>query len=124
MTFTIDPSGSRVIDNDRPATIAAFGDSAFCRQVGDGETWESALGREMRTGVLNYGVGNYGLDQALLRYEKTQLPDTVDTVVMAVVPKRFAASSPTGSTISSSATSWRSSHASFWRTGASRQSGI
>ena len=45
MTFTIDPSGSRVIDNDRPATIAAFGDSfAFCRQVGDGETWESALG--------------------------------------------------------------------------------
>ena len=24
----------------------------------DGETWESALGREMRTGVLNYGVGN------------------------------------------------------------------
>ena len=50
VTFTIDPSGSRVIDNDRPATIAAFGDSfAFCRQVGDGETWESALGREMRT---------------------------------------------------------------------------
>ena len=88
VTFTIDPSGSRVIDNDRPATIAAFGDSfAFCRQVGDGETWESALGREMRTGVLNYGVGNYGLDQALLRYEKTQLPDTVDTVVMAVVPE-------------------------------------
>ena len=59
----------------------------LCRQVGDGETWESALGRKMRTGVLNYGVGNYGLDQALLRYEKTQLPDTVDTVVMAVVPE-------------------------------------
>lgn len=88
VTFTIDSSGSRVIHNDRPATIATFGDSfAFCRQVGDGETWESALGREMCTGVLNYGVGNYGLDQAMLRYEKTQLPDTVETVVMAVVPE-------------------------------------
>jgi hypothetical protein len=38
-------------------------------------------------GVLNFGVGNYGVDQALLRYEGMTLPDTVRVVVMGFVPE-------------------------------------
>jgi hypothetical protein len=87
--FEIDASGSRAtVPSTRVPTVAAFGDSyAFCRQVEDGETWEAHLARAKESTVLNYGVGNYGVDQALLRYEGMQLPDTVRIVVMGFVPE-------------------------------------
>lgn len=52
--------------------IAAFGDSfVHGDEVATDETWEAALERALPgTEVLNYGVGGYGLDQALLRYER------------------------------------------------------
>jgi len=37
--------------------------------------------------VLNFGVGNYGIDQALMRYERTTLPDSVRVVIMGFVPE-------------------------------------
>jgi hypothetical protein len=87
--FHIDASGSRSNSyTDYPPCIAAFGDSyTFCRQVEDDETWEAILSREKKLGVSNYGVGNYGVDQALLRYEQTNLPDSVKFVVMGFVPE-------------------------------------
>ena len=88
--FQIDELGSRInssYKNFEP-TIACFGDSySFCRQVENDETWEYFLGDKIKTGVLNYGVGNYGFDQALLRYSNTDLPKTIKTIIMAVVPE-------------------------------------
>ena len=89
ITFHIDSVGSRANTLDKsPLIIAAFGDSyAFCRQVEDDETWEAQLSQQEGFGVLNFGVGNYGVDQALLRYECMTLPDTVRVVVMGFVPE-------------------------------------
>lgn len=89
ITFHIDSIGSRVNTSGKSSPyIAAFGDSyAFCRQVEDDETWEAQLSRQEGFGVLNFGVGNYGVDQALLRYEGIALPDTVKVVVMGFVPE-------------------------------------
>jgi len=89
ITFHIDSAGSRTNSFEKsPPFIAAFGDSyAFCRQVEDDETWEAQLSQQEDFGVLNFGVGNYGVDQALLRYENMPLPDTVKVVVMGFVPE-------------------------------------
>lgn len=87
--FHIDARGNRLGSRaDLPASIATFGDSyVFCRQVADGETWQSVLSDSMKVGVLNYGVGNYGVDQALLRYEREVLPASTKLVVMGFVPE-------------------------------------
>jgi hypothetical protein len=89
IAFHIDSLGSRVNSFQKsPPAIAAFGDSyAFCRQVEDDETWEAQLAQHEGFGVLNFGVGNYGVDQALLRYEGMSLPDTVRVVAMGFVPE-------------------------------------
>jgi len=90
-TFTIDETGARSAPADAPPpTVAAFGDSyAFCRQVDDDQTWAAVLGRESGIGVINLGVGNYGVDQAMLRYlsRRDALPDTVTTVMAVFVPE-------------------------------------
>jgi len=88
--FTIDAQGARSTPSGGEAAphIATFGDSyTFCRQVEDHETWQCELGRKLKAGVLNYGNGNYGVDQALLRYEKTDLPSSVRMVVLGFVPE-------------------------------------
>jgi len=87
--FRIDEVGARRAPDGAPApTVAAFGDSyVFCRQVDDDETWASVIGRDHGIGVMNLGVGNYGVDQALLRYRRTTLPDTVTTIVVGFVPE-------------------------------------
>jgi hypothetical protein len=89
ITFHIDSAGSRTNSFETAAPImAAFGDSyVFCRQVEDDETWEAQLSRKDGFGVLNFGVGNYGVDQGLLRYEQMTLPDSVRFVVMGFVPE-------------------------------------
>ncbi|AEF99607.1 hypothetical protein [Methylomonas methanica] len=87
--FRINAEGSRAVSFETAEpVVAVFGDSyAFCRQVEDNETFEAQLSRLEGFGVLNFGVGNYGIDQALLRYEHKDLPDTVKLVVMAFVPE-------------------------------------
>lgn len=89
ITFHVDSTGSRSHANGKlTPVIAAFGDSyAFCRQVEDDETWEAQLSLREDFGVLNYGVGNYGIDQGLLRYEGMTLPGTVKVAVMGFVPE-------------------------------------
>ncbi len=87
--FQTDSTGSRSCGSENlMPVIAAFGDSyVFCRQVEDHETWEAQLSGRKGVGVLNYGVGNYGVDQALLRYEGMELPSTVRIVVLGFVPE-------------------------------------
>ncbi len=87
--FHIDENGARV--SSRPELtkqIAVFGDSyAFCRQVTDEETWEEGITKHHNVGVLNFGVGNYGADQALIRYQLQKLPSEVKVTVMCFVPE-------------------------------------
>ena len=88
IVFHINAAGARATNKDRPPLIAAFGDSyVFCRQVEDSETWEEYLSDVINCGVLNFGVGNYGADQALLRYEQSVLSESIEIVILGFVPE-------------------------------------
>ena len=63
------------------------GDSfVFGRYVNDEEVWTEILSNNLKEHVLNYGVGNYGFDQALLRYEKNKHINSKYTII-GVVPE-------------------------------------
>ena len=67
--------------------ISCYGDSfTFCRQVNDDKTWEYFLSKLQQTNVLNFGVGNYGIDQSLLRLKREYLTNKTPIVILAVVP--------------------------------------
>jgi hypothetical protein len=96
-SYSIDSHGSRVNPSfeDKPAKVLVFGDSyAFCREVNDDETFEHFLANKMNANVLNFGVGNYGMDQALLRFERVvndkEIIKDATHVVMAVVPETLS----------------------------------
>ena len=92
-SYAIDDRGSRRNPGfeGRPATIAVFGDSfAFCRLVNDDETWPHYLARALDENVLNFGVGNYGLDQACLRMERDLPGLDCRMVIRCVVPETMA----------------------------------
>lgn len=70
--------------------IITFGDSyAFCRHVNDNETWQWHLSKLTKTNVVNFGVGNYGVDQALqnLNKEIDNYKGDTKIVIMMVVPE-------------------------------------
>ena len=67
--------------------ISCYGDSfAFCRQVNDNETWEHYLSKSFHDNVLNFGVGNYGIDQAILRLKRDFPKNPTEIVILCVVP--------------------------------------
>ncbi len=67
--------------------ISCYGDSfTFCRQVNDNETWEHFLSKLFNTNVQNFGVGNHGIDQSLLRMKRDYLKNKTDVVILSVVP--------------------------------------
>ena len=69
------------------SNISCYGDSfTFCRQVNDNETWEHYLSELENTNVLNFGVGNYGIDQSFLRLEREFHKNKTNIVILAVVP--------------------------------------
>ncbi len=60
----------RTCTNFDSTMIATYGDSfTYCAETGDEDTWQTHLARKLGTNVLNFGVGGYGTDQALLKYE-------------------------------------------------------
>ena len=74
-------------ENKNNKLISCYGDSfAFSRQVNDNETWCYYLSELTNSNVMNWGIGNYGLDQALLRLEREFPKNKTKIVVMAVVP--------------------------------------
>ena len=86
--YFIDSNGSRRIEDNEESIIASFGDSyTFCRQVEDFETWQYFLSKKIHKKVLNFGVGNYGIDQALIRYNQVKLDNSIKIVIMGVVPE-------------------------------------
>ena len=71
-----------------PMVVSTYGDSfTFCRHVQDSETWQWYLSDLTQTNVLNLGVGNYGLDQGLLRLKREYNNARTKVVIMGVVPE-------------------------------------
>ena len=67
--------------------ISCYGDSfTFSRQVNDDETWEHYLSKKLKTNVKNFAVGNYGIDQSLLRLKRDFHDNRTPIVILAVVP--------------------------------------
>ena len=67
--------------------IACFGDSfTFCRQVNDNETWEHYLSKLENDNVLNFGVGNHGVDQSLLRIKREIPKIKIQVIILGIVP--------------------------------------
>jgi len=86
--YSIDNIGSRTSNSKKSPKIVAFGDSyVFCKQVNDDQTWENILEDLINEGVSNFGVGNYGADQAVIRYEETDFPSSVKIAVLGFVPE-------------------------------------
>lgn len=88
--FKISKSGSRSNPRNKfkSTKIATFGDSfTFCRQVNDHQTWQSHLAKGLKTNVLNFGVGNYGLDQSILYLERIYKKQTFKISIMGIVPE-------------------------------------
>ena len=88
-TWHIDERGSRKNPylGSKESKISCYGDSfTFARQVNDNETWEYYLSELTKTNVQNFGVGNYGLDQAVLRLKRDFPKNPTKIVIMGVVP--------------------------------------
>ena len=87
--FNIDFDGSRKSKfKNKVAKYASFGDSyVFCKEVKDQYTWQENISKNNPFYILNYGLGNYGLDQALIRYENTKLNKSVKFAIIGIVPE-------------------------------------
>jgi hypothetical protein len=94
--YSTDEHGSRVcpaVDRDQAGdtTVSTYGDSyCFCRGVNDDETFQHYLAEKLDTHVGNYGGGNYGLDQSLMRLKKQYSDDSSDYVCIVVTASSIA----------------------------------
>jgi len=87
--YHIDETGSRRNPGHEQLAqkISLYGDSfIFGRQVNDNESIQWYLSELTKSNVLNFGVGNYGLDQALLRLKREYAKNKTPIVIMGVVP--------------------------------------
>jgi len=68
--------------------ISCYGDSfTFSRQVNNDQTWPHYLSKSTNSNVLNFGVGNYGIDQSFLRLKREFSKNKTELVIIAVVPE-------------------------------------
>ncbi|PSP96535.1 hypothetical protein BRC94_12100 [Halobacteriales archaeon QS_5_70_17] len=93
--YSTDEYGSRISqrerDPDADVTLSTYGDSyCFCRGVNDDETIQHYLSERLDTHVSNYGGGNYGFDQALMRLERKYPEDPTDYVAVIVTASSMA----------------------------------
>ena len=91
--YEIDYRGSRRNPGheDLPLYYSTYGDSyTFCREVADSETWQWYLSENTEKNVLNFGVGNYGFDQALIRLKREYPNYPTSVVIFGVVPQSIA----------------------------------
>ncbi|WP_049895033.1 hypothetical protein [Halopiger xanaduensis] len=96
VTYSTDEYGSRVCpakdrDTDADVTVSTYGDSyCFCREVNNDETFQHYMAQELDTHVANYGGGNYGLDQALMRLKRQYPEEPTDYVFVVVTASSIA----------------------------------
>lgn len=92
-SYHINDVGSRVnpgFETKRPL-ISIYGDSfAFSRQVNDNETIAHYVSQNLKELTLNFGVGNYGIDQALIRLKREYDNNPTKIVIMGVVPETIS----------------------------------
>ena len=83
--ISIDGRGSRAAKyGETPAEISIYGDSyAMCRDVADQDTISWYLSSIRGSNCTNYGVGNYGLDQALLKLERNYSSNPTPVVILS-----------------------------------------
>ena len=89
-SYSLDGFGARRNPGfeNRPVRVLAYGDSyTFARQVNNEEAWPHVLSTLLDANVANFGVGNYGLDQALLRLEREFDDHPAPVVMMGLVPE-------------------------------------
>ena len=68
----------------------SLGDSfVYCRYTKSDKTWQSKLGQKNFPG-LNFGVGNYGLDQILLKYISKRNHKNIKYVFIGIVPETLS----------------------------------
>ena len=71
--------------------FASFGDSfVFCRYVKNNQTWQNYLTTSSTHNGLNFGVGNFGLDQIYLKYSTTNIPKNIKTIFIGFVPETLS----------------------------------
>ena len=71
--------------------IASFGDSyVFCRQIKDEDTWQEIISKNNKFRISNYGVGNFGFDQSILKYKRTALDRNTKFVIQGFVPETIS----------------------------------
>jgi len=71
--------------------FASFGDSfVFCRYVKNNQTWQNYLTLSSGQNGLNFGVGNFGLDQIYLKYLTANIPKNVKTIFIGFVPETLS----------------------------------
>jgi hypothetical protein len=87
--YEIDKRGYRKLTKrKKKELVASFGDSyVFCRQVKDNNTWQESISKNEKYCILNFGVGNYGLDQSVLKYSKTKLKKQTKFIIQGFVPE-------------------------------------
>ncbi len=85
--YAYDDSGARVAPRPFPTTrVSTYGDSfTHGDHVAAHETWSQRLAERLGTNVLNFGVGGYGTDQALLRLEKNLAAGRATEVVVLAI---------------------------------------
>lgn len=69
--------------------MATYGDSfTYCANARDDCTWQTFLAKRLNQNVLNFGVGGYGTDQAVLKHE---LQNQIHTkiVVLCILPENI-----------------------------------
>lgn len=86
--FSIDKLGARKSKyRNLKKKIEAYGDSfVFGRYVEDNQVWTEILSKKLNCHVINYGVGNYGFDQSLLRHEINKQKNSIYTII-GIVPE-------------------------------------
>ncbi len=69
--------------------ITTYGDSfTYCANVPDDCTWQTFLGQKLKQNVINFGVGGYGTDQAVLKHEfQNQIHTKI--VMLCILPENI-----------------------------------
>jgi hypothetical protein len=90
--FKINKNGYRqnIKKNKKPLVVSFGGSYVFCRQVQDKDTWQEQISKNKKFNILNYGVGNYGTDQALLYYKSTKFKKDTKIAIMGIVPEHIS----------------------------------
>ena len=74
--------------SQRKPNMIAFGDSyTYCREIEYNKTWCEKISKSKNIFVANFGVGNYGLDQAFLKFKKFKSHNKSKFVIFGFVPE-------------------------------------